>query len=103
MTAIKFYTKKIKKIFLVSGPLLTDGQTLPIDRSTFFLKIPKSLSKAKYIFEYTKGQILFFCIAKDELLYSPGSYKHLKLTYFGKFPKLVNLSLGYLSNQEIIK
>ena len=65
-----------------------------VDLSIFFLKIHKGLYKAKYIFEYTKGQILFFCIAKGELLYSPGSYKHLKLTNFGHLTEIGQLEFG---------
>jgi hypothetical protein len=77
MTAIKFYTKKKLNFFFgvwTPSDRWSNVTNRQVDLSIFFLKIPKGLYKAKYIFEYTKGQILFFCIAKGELLYSPGSY-----------------------------
>jgi hypothetical protein len=41
-----------------------------------------------------KGHILFFYIAKGVLLYSPGSYKHLKLANFGHLTKIGQLEYG---------
>jgi hypothetical protein len=69
----------------------------------FCLKIHRGLYKAKYISGFTKGQILFFCEAKIELLYSPGSYKNLKLANFGQIDKIGQLELGIYLEPRIHK
>ena len=106
MIAIKFCTKKNKKSFFGAwnpSDRWSNVTNRQVNLSIFFLKIPKGLYKAKYIFEYTKGQILFFCIAKGELLYSPGSYKHLKLTNFGQIAKIGQLEFGISLEPSIHK
>jgi len=64
-----------------------------VDLSIFFYKIPNGLYKDRHFFRYRHGHILFFCIAKGELLYSPGSSKHLKLANFGQIAKIGQLEL----------
>jgi hypothetical protein len=60
----------------------------------FLLKKHKGLYKARFIFRYIKRQILFFCTAKGELLYSQGSNKHLKLANFGHLTEIGQLEFG---------
>jgi hypothetical protein len=103
MTAIKFNTKKIFFGVCTPSDRWSNATNRQVDFSIFFLKIHKGLYKAKYSFGYTKGQILFICIAKGELLYSPGSYKHLKLTNFGQIVKIGQLNFGISLEPRIHK
>ena len=54
-------------------------------------------------FKYTKGHILFFKIDKGVLIYSPGSYRHLKLANFGQMTKIGQLEFGISLEPSILK
>jgi hypothetical protein len=107
--ADKFCTNLIKMIPDHFFGVWTPSDRLPnvtnrqVDLSIFYLQIPKSLFKARYTFRYTHDHILLFCIAKGELLYSPGSYKHLKLPNYGHLIKIGQLEYGITLEPSIHK